>query len=565
MRRRTFLLGAAASGALAAAACSGSNANKRTAATVSGAAGSPAPAGGASGTAATGGVAATAAAPRAASPAAAAASVTPRKGGTLSVGATADLELNDGFPFRFLGTADNLFMWAALETLIRYDQDLTPKLVLADRFEYNADHTKLMVHLKPGVTFHNGAPLTPDDVFFGIDLLTNPAKYNLPGALQLTSFAKAIVDKQKLDDLTMQFSFDQARPNMSDFFAQLYVTQAAGYDKFRSGQDLQGTGPYKFVSWSPNQSFKLAPNPNWHDKARTGGPFLDGIESKVFADEDARALAIQAGEIDVAYLVTPSTATQFRGKGLTRVAPRTGLSYLGVVTTNPEISDPRVRQALFLAIDRQRWVDDHGEGFLKVTTQSWPSTSPAFDPKLERAWYDQATAKDLLKQAAFKQSAPFTIEYTPNLQDAAAPAFLQAQLDAVGVKTQLVPLEMADWVSRFVKFQYKALFLHSHGFANLSPLTLLQQAGPFLEPNPEGMDDPIYLDVIKQLSSLDPNSAGAKMQYARFNQLWLDKPWMLGYQEGIRIDVVGSKVKGHDVYGVTVGDAPDFGAVWKTG
>ena len=106
--------------------------------------------------------------------------------------------------------------------------------------------SKLTVTLKQGAAFHNGAKVTPDDVFFGIDLMLDPGKFGVTGAFQLAPFAKFITEKKKVDERTMEFRFDWPRVNMTDFFAQMHVTHAASYEELKAGKSVQGTGPYAF-------------------------------------------------------------------------------------------------------------------------------------------------------------------------------------------------------------------------------------------------------------------------------------------------------------------------------
>ncbi len=161
----------------------------------------------------------------------------PQKGGTLKAGQVTDMVFNTGFPFVLL-PQNRFFGYSGIETLVRYRKDLKPELVLADKFEYNADKTKLTVSLKPGLNFHDGTPVTPEDVFFGIDVINDPKKYNITGSFQLATFAKFITAKTKVDARTMEFTFDKPRVNMTDFFAQLGITKASTYTDLMTGKNV---------------------------------------------------------------------------------------------------------------------------------------------------------------------------------------------------------------------------------------------------------------------------------------------------------------------------------------
>ncbi|MGH3579461.1 MAG: ABC transporter substrate-binding protein, partial [Mycobacterium sp.] len=345
--------------------------------------------------------------PTAVASSAAAATPAPKKGGTAVSAQVTDLNLNTGHPF-VLWPQDGLLLSAVHEPLIRYRDSIQPEMVLAERFEFNSDRSGVTIALKPGLTFHNGAAVTPEDVFFGIDVILNPAKHGITANFQIINFAKMITAMKKVDDRTMQFTLDQPRVNFADFFAQMEIVQAASYDKLITGKDIQGTGPYKFASWNPGQGYRLEPNKSWWGASTFGGPWLDAIESKIFADFDAIGLAYQAGSIDWA-AVTAQVAKPFQSKNQTAIGHKAGVNYVGCVVTNPLLKDSRVRQALFAALDRPRFVSEVQEGFGSVTVQPWPASSPAFDPALEAPMYDPARARDLLKQAGFTQDRPLML------------------------------------------------------------------------------------------------------------------------------------------------------------
>src|SRR6202022_2456999 len=101
------------------------------------------------------------------------------------------------------GFANRFLLYAVFEQLVRYRRSLEPELVLVDTFEYNPDHTKLVTRLKPNISFHNGAPVTTDDVFFCVDLPANPDKYGGVVSI-LAPFAKRITSMRALDSRTME-------------------------------------------------------------------------------------------------------------------------------------------------------------------------------------------------------------------------------------------------------------------------------------------------------------------------------------------------------------------------
>ncbi|MHB8576523.1 MAG: ABC transporter substrate-binding protein, partial [Dehalococcoidia bacterium] len=254
LNRRRFLAAVAGAGAVTVAACSGSGANSSNGGSKGNAATQPEGAAtAASPSAARGGSpAAGSSAVAGGSPAAKAATATPapKKGGTIASGQVTDLNLNTGYPY-VIWPQDGLLHSAVQEPLIRYRNSLQPEPVLAERFELNSDRTSLTITLRQGLTFHNGAPVTPEDVFFGLDVVLDPAKFGVKGGnFQIINFVKTITDRKKVDARTMQFTFDRPRVNIADLFAQLEIAQAASYDKLMKGEEIAGTGPNLFKTWN---------------------------------------------------------------------------------------------------------------------------------------------------------------------------------------------------------------------------------------------------------------------------------------------------------------------------
>ena len=485
----------------------------------------------------------------------------PRSGGTLTAAQVSDVSFGTGYPF--VNLAENVYLnYQPVEAMIRYRDSLKPELNLVDLYEFSADKLKLTARLKPNLRFHNGQAVTPEDVFFGIDLITDPKKYNVTGNFQLANQASLVKSMTKVDDRTMEFTFASARPNINDLFAQLMVTQKSSYDRLRTGKDVQGTGAYKFVSWASGSSLTFAANNEWHRKAEEGGPYLDQIVVKFFADADAEGLAYSAGDLDLVLSPSASVAKNYKAKKLTFNAPKTGLMYCGINVTNPALKDARVRQALFLAVDRDRIVNELNEGFGKVTSQPWPETSPAFDPALEGAHYDPAKAKALLKEAGFAQDGPIPL-------DARAPTYTQVasllkeNFEAVGVKVEIQPSEANAFLAKLRARQFKGLWVTTHAFSDLAPLTNFEQTFPYKIPNISYYESPDYLDLIQKLGTLDTNSPEAKIQYQRFNKLFTQDPWIIPVQPNSRIDLISEKVRGFGQYFITPSQSPQFAKIWK--
>src|SRR5262249_9143390 len=161
-------------------------------------------------------------------------------------------------------------------------------------------------------------------------------------------------------------------------------------------------------------------------------------------------------------------------------------------------ADPRVRRAMFLALDRRRLVEELQEGLSGgVTTQPWAPTSPAFDQSLESPFYDPDKASALLREAGFTQAK--------TLHPDSYPGVVQQNLARVGIRVEIRLTDIPSYSSTFQKTEFPDLFLGTQSFGDLLPLTALQQAFVFQVPNPSHYKSQDYLDIVSSLEGLDPN------------------------------------------------------------
>lgn len=482
----------------------------------------------------------------------------PKTGGVLRSAQTADLNMATGYPFVVL--AENPFInTLPIETLIRYEGNLEPKPFLAERFEFNDDFSGLVVTLKPGLEFHNGAPVTAEDVVFGIELIQDPSAFGITGSFQLAAFAKAVAESKIVSDREIEFTFDKPRVNIADFFAQLPVVHKASYDDTKAGKAINGTGAFVFKQWTPGQILTFEANKNWHAAAEMGGPYLDGVEVRFFGDQDAMGLSYQSGELDL--LLGPPDALAASNRDLVHMPPKTGLEYLGLNVTHPLLTDARVRKAIFLAVDRKRIVEELEEGFTEVTSQPWPAGSPAFDPALEEPLFDPDESKRLLSEAGWNQNEPIPFDHRTTASYVSLASLIQQNLRDVGIETNLIPSDPTAFLAILRERKFAGLWVTGHSFSHMAPLTNLQQTFPYQIPNMSYYETPEYLDIRAKLETLDPLSEAAKAQYKRLNTIWVEDPWLVPLAPFTGPQLVSKRVRGYGRY-LTSPNQAVFSDVW---
>jgi len=161
-----------------------------------------------------------------------------------------------------------------------------------------------------------------------------------------------------------------------------------------------GTGPYRLVSFVPDDRVVLAPNPDYFE----GPPRNRGIELKVVPDDTMRGLELRKGTVDIVVNdLAPDIVHQLEQEGRlrTKTAPGTDFAYLGLNLRDPILRDRRVRHALGFGIDRQAIVDYLRRGLATPAVGIVPEASWAFEPDVFRFHDDPALARRLLDEAGF--------------------------------------------------------------------------------------------------------------------------------------------------------------------
>lgn len=313
------------------------------------------------------------------------------------------------------------------ERLLRLNPDLTISPGLAESVS-NPDPTTWIYKIRQGVTFHDGTPMTADDVVASLGAHVNPAF----GSFWMGAFANvASITKTATDEVTVKLT----RPDST--FNEYMATNAgtvesaaflakAGADYGNSSTGVNCTGPFQFDSWTPGDSITLKRYDGYWDpelKAKAGA-----VRFVFLSDPNTRVNAWAAGEVDGGWQV-PSNAIEQLESG----AP--GELYFGVNTAvaseivsklDGPLGDPRVRRALLMAIDREgvAAAAEHGIGTVArslVTASTWSGLTgdevAAAQAGLPGYDYDPEAAKALAAEAGV-DGQQIVIATTPAFQAA---------------------------------------------------------------------------------------------------------------------------------------------------
>ncbi len=390
-----------------------------------------------------------------------AAAGTPQRGGTLVVAFNADPETLDPHITTAL-FATRVFA-LVYDNLIDRDYDGSFKPALAERWEMSPDGKTYTFTLKKGVKFHSGKDLTSADVKWTFERWLSVDKS--PTAYPI----KPIDHIDTPDPNTVVFALKDPYNIFLDQLAGSYgvilnqeVVDKAGKDY--GVNTVDGTGPFKFVSWTRAQKLVLARN----DAYAWGSPifqnhgpaYVDGIELRIVPEDNTRIAEFQAGNIHLVQDVPPSEVDRLSHTPGVSIVKYDQLqtTYLGMNTARPPFDDPNVRRAVSYAINRDDVVTGANFGLGKAATTMLTPDTPYFlkGSEQQAPGYDAAKAASLLDAAGWtmgaggireKNGQPLTLplwvinDSTTVLQA----QILEQQLAKVGIKVDTKQYEQTAW------------------------------------------------------------------------------------------------------------------------
>ncbi len=320
---------------------------------------------------------------------------------------------------------------------------------LAERWE-QPDPLTLVFHLRNGVRFHNGAPLTARDVVWTFESMidqTRPGSVITPKA---ASYA-AINTMEAPDDRTVVMRLKHP----DNFLLTNLSTGAIGIVPQGSGRDFWqhpvGTGPFRFVSQQIDQDVIIERNPHsWSIVPR-----LERVRFAIVPDAITESLELEKGSGDVAINSLPMDSLSVLAARPNLQVEETGgteIQYLGFNLRDPLLQDARVRQAISCAIDRnliiQTLLGNHAHPALSLL----PTSHWAFNAGGPRYDYDPARAAQLLDAAGHPRAAngirfPLTMKTSNDEGTRLLAAVLQQQLATVGIALDIRSFEYATFYS----------------------------------------------------------------------------------------------------------------------
>jgi peptide/nickel transport system substrate-binding protein len=330
------------------------------------------------------------------------------------------------------------------EGLTAIDGKLNIVPALAKSWTVSPDGLTYTFTLRPGATFHDGKPVTPADIVANFNRVRDP-KTASPFASRLAGMKS--IAASGTDQVVVTLTAPSA-----PFLAQLAAIAIASPSAFAElGRKPDGTGPFRFKQWVPDTDIALERNPAYWDK---GLPKLGGLTFNIVPDASAREAGIASGAYQLIPVVDAGSAVALAHKPGVKLLKTEDLAYslIGLNTSRPPFDNPKVREAVDMAINRAQLVQAvyFGRGVpagpLSPALTQWAlptSNFPCYKP-------NPAGAAKLLAAAGIKGKLPVTLNVLGSLQQVVDVAqVVQAQMNKAGFDVKLNVQEqgrfIADW------------------------------------------------------------------------------------------------------------------------
>ena len=456
--------------------------------------------------------------------------------------------------------------------LVTLGLDLKVVPDLAERWDVSDDGRVYTFHLRKDAKFHDGKPVTAEDVRWSLERVADPNTLS-PVAEQylsdivgvsakLAGQASSISGLQVVDQHTIRITIDEPK---SYFLAKLTYPTAFILDQQNVEGDgdewlLQpnGTGPFKLAEYEIGEVLRLVRNEYYH----LGPPNLDEVEfilaggDKMIMYENDEIHLTGVGLAELERVLDPSEPLNAE---LTAAPSSFEVGYIGLNVDKPPLDDPLFRQALSLAIDRETIAVAVLDGLRIPATTIIPPGFPSYSTDVQGYGYDPERALDVLKQSKYGNDLDNLPRITLSISGsfgADVPLDLEVILsswqEVLGVEVEIQQTEWATFLQDLQARRYH-MFKLAWGADYADPENFLDILFHSKSENNHTNYNSPEVDALLEQARVEPDQDTRFKLYNRIEQMILDDaPWVLLWNTGETYALIKPEVKGYELTPMTI-------------
>lgn len=327
------------------------------------------------------------------------------------------------------------------DTLVTVDPE-TNEVVpqIAESWEQTDDQTYVF-KIREGIKFHDGSDLTAEDVKFSLDRARNSAAVSY-----IVNFIEEVtVDDDHTVTVKTTAPYAPTLRNLAIPFAAIVPKAVVEADENAFIQNPVGSGPYKFVEWNHGDHVTLKAFDDYY----AGKPETENLIMKVIPETSQRTIALETGEVDLAYDLAVNDIPKVNSDDKLTVYEIPSLTcwYVSMNMNKKPFDNPKVREAMSMAIDRQTIIDTINAGSGQTADAIIaPAVFGYYSTGVKE--YNPTKAKELLAEAGYPNGFSTTLWVNDNQFRIEMCQAMQAMLLEVGVQCNLEVLEFGSFISR---------------------------------------------------------------------------------------------------------------------
>lgn len=325
------------------------------------------------------------------------------------------------------------------DTLVETDENLEMQPALAESWDISDDQLTWTFHLREGITFHDGSAFTSEDVVYSYRRIIDE---ELSNAWKFTS----ITDIQAPDDMTVVISLSQPTPNLLSNlggFKGMAIVEQSNVESGDITTAPVGTGPFSVAEYVSGDHITLESNPDYWG----GAPELAGVEYRFISEATTALAALRAGEIDWTDVVPPQQVEQLESDETIElgVEPSSDYWYLALNEAHEPWSDPRARQAISYAIDRDAILQAVSYGTAIENQLAIPEQSIWYT-EYDQYSLDLDTARSLLEEVGYEGGSLDMLATTDYPETITAAQIIASNLEPLGIDVNIRQMDFSTWL-----------------------------------------------------------------------------------------------------------------------